>query len=78
MGSNPILSAKEFDQKLDVFKQKKIIEKKIKYHQISIDLFRLFNIREFLHFIKKFKNVINNFPKKIIWQKIIQVIRQTL
>ena len=61
MGSNPILSAIKFGQKLDVFKQIKIIEKMIKNDQKSIDLFRLFNIREFLHFIKKFKNVINNF-----------------
>jgi len=43
------------------FAQKKKIEKKTKNHQKSIDLIDLFSTGDFTGFIKKFKNVINNF-----------------
>ena len=51
-------------QKLHFFEKKHKLEKKTKKHQISIDLQCLLTIKDFIDFIKKFKNVINNFPKK--------------
>ena len=57
-------SPPNFIEKLHFFDQKQKIEKKTKKHQKDIDLYSLFTITDFFDFIKKVKNVINNFPKK--------------
>ena len=50
-----------FSQKLGFLAQKKRIEIKQKNRQIYVELYSFFKNRNFLDFIKKFKNAINNF-----------------